>query len=142
MFKAKSQKNEQIDRIGRLILKSASADEETIESAATSPFLFTRVCAGIKQGAREVESGSWMSLILVARRAIPVMALVAIIAAVITIWSAGINLSSAPAQVDDEALFGPTEPGVEQAVLARGNGLSRDEVFNIVVDRNYGVSAK
>ena len=142
MFKANSQKDEELDRIGRLILKSAAADEETIESAATSPFLFTRVRAGIGERGRAEESGSWLSLILVARRAIPVMALVAIVAAVITMWSVGISLSSTPAQMDDEALFGPSEPGVEQAVLARGNGLSRDEVFNIVVDRNYGVSAK
>ena len=143
MFKANSQKNEELDRLSRLILKSASADEETVEAAATAPFLFARVRAGIKAEGRKEETGSWLSLILVARRAIPVMALVAILAAVITLWSAGLGFSSTPAQVDDEALFGPTtEPGVEQAVLARGNGLSRDEVFNIVVDRNYGVSPK
>jgi hypothetical protein len=142
MFKANRQKNEELDRLGKLILKSASADEETVEAAATAPFLFARVRAGISAGGRKEESGSWLSLILVARRAIPVMALVAIVAAVITLWSVGISFSSTP-PVDDEALFGPTtEPGVEQAVLARGSGLSRDEVFNIVVDRNYGVSQK
>ena len=84
----------------------------------------------------------WLSLILVARRAVPVMALVAIMAAVITIWSAGFSFSSTPAQLDDEALFGPAEPGVEQTVLAKGSGLSREEVFNIVVDRNYEVNSK
>jgi len=143
MFKANSHKTEELDRIGRVVLKAASADAETIEAAAASPFLFTRVRAAISGAhGRDEESGSWLSLILVARRAVPLMALVAILAAVITIWSAGINFSSTPAQLDDEALFGPAEPGVEQTVLAKGNGLSRDEVFNIVVDRNYGVNAK
>ena len=143
MFKANSQRNEELDRVGRVVLKSASADAATVEAAATSPFLFTRVRAAISEDAgRAQESGSWLSLILVARRAVPVMALVAIMAAVITIWSAGFSFSSTPAQLDDEALFGPAEPGVEQTVLAKGSGLSREEVFNIVVDRNYEVNSK
>ena len=143
MFKANSQRNEELDRVGRVVLKSASADAATVEAAATSPFLFTRVRAAISEDAgRAEESGSWISLILVARRAVPVMALVAILAAVITIWSAGFSFSSTPAQLDDEALFGPAEPGVEQTVLAKGSGLSREEVFNIVVDRNYEVNSK
>ena len=143
MFKANSQRNEELDRVGRVVLKSASADAATVEAAATSPFLFTRVRAAISEDAgRAEESGSWISLILVARRAVPVMALVAIMAAVITIWSAGFSFSSTPAQLDDEALFGPAEPGVEQTVLAKGSGLSREEVFNIVVDRNYEVNSK
>ena len=143
MFKANSQRNQELDRVGRVLLKSAAADAETVEAAATSPFLFTRLRSAMNEdrGRRE-ESGSWLSLILVARRAVPVMALVAILAAVITIWSAGINLTSTPAQLDDEALFGANDPGVEQTVLTSRNGLSRDEVFNIVVDRNYGVNAK
>jgi hypothetical protein len=143
MFKANSQRNEDLDRAGRVVLKSASADAATVKTAATSPFLFTRVRAAInEESGRSEESGSWLSLIMVARRAVPVMALVAILAAVMTIWSAGISLSSTPAQLDDEALFGPAEPGVEQTVLAKGSGLSREEVFNIVVDRNYEVNSK
>jgi len=143
MFKANSQRNEELDRVARVVLKSASADAATVEAAATSPFLFTRVRAAISEDAgRAEESGSWLSLILVARRAVPVMALVAIMAAVITIWSAGFSFSSTPAQLDDEALFGPAEPGVEQTVLAKGSGLSREEVLNIVVDRNYEVNSK
>ncbi len=142
MFKTNSQNSEELDRAGRLVLRSASASEEEVDAAASAPFLFTRVRAAIDEERRRgEESGSWMSLILVARRAVPVMALVAILAAIITMWSVGFNLSSTPAQLDDEALFGATD-GVEQTVLARGNGLSRDEVFNIVVDRNYGVNAK
>ncbi len=143
MFKANSQNNEDLDRAGRVVLKSAAADAETVEAAATAPFLFTRVRAAIKEEReRREESTSWLSLIFVARRAVPVMAIVAILAAVLTVWSVGLNLSASPSQNDEEALFGPAEPGVEQTVLARGNGLSREEVFNIVVDRNYGVNAK
>lgn len=143
MFKTNSQNNEELDRAGRLVLRAASGSEEVIEAAASSPFMSTRVRAAIAEERRRREdSGNWLSLILVARRAVPVMALVAILAAVLTVWSAGFSVSSTPSQVDDEALFGTADPGVEQTVLAGKNGLSRDEVFNIVVDRNYGVNGK
>lgn len=141
MFKAKSERNEELDRIGRIVLRSAVAREEDIEAAASSPFLFTRVRAAIagEQG-RQEESGGWLSLILVARRAIPAMALVATLAAILTVWSAG--FTSTAVQADAEGLFGIPDPGVEQTVLASRNGLSRDEIFNLVVDRNNEVKSK
>lgn len=142
MFKP-SRQNEDLDRIGKVILRSAAAQEEEVEAAAASPFLFTRVRAAIADETRQrEESGGWLSMILVARRAIPAMALVATLAAVLTIWSAGLSLTGAQAQNDDEALFGIGDPGVEQTVLTSRSGLSRDEVFNIVVDRNYEVKGK
>lgn len=142
MFKTNSQRNEELDRLGKVVLRSAAAREEDTEAAASSPFLFTRVRAAIAAEQRlQEEAGSWLSMILVARRAIPAMALVAILAAVLTVWSAGPTLNGTPAQADEEALFGMPEAGVEQTVLA-SRGLSRDEVFNIVVDRNYEVKGK
>jgi hypothetical protein len=143
MFKANGQRNKELDRAGQLVLRAASASEEDAEAAASSPFLFTRIRATItEERRRREESGSWLSLILVARRAVPVMALVAILAAVLTFWSAQPGVSPGPAPLDEEALFGPPDPGVEQTVLTSRNGLSQDEIFNIVVDRNYGVNAK
>jgi hypothetical protein len=65
------------------------------------------------------------------------MALVAILAAVLTVWSSQSVVVSTP-QADDEPLIGALDPGVEQTVLTSRNGLSRDDVFNIVLDRNYG----
>jgi len=141
MLKANGRKSEELDRLGKVILRSAVAREEDVEAAATSPFLFTRIRAAIAADQRpEEETGGWLSMILVARRAIPAMALVATLAAILTVWSAG--LTSTTAQADAEGLFGMPDPGVEQTVLARGNGLSRDEIFNIVVDRNYEVKGK
>jgi len=142
MFRVNSQMNEELDRAGRKILKAAVADEKETEEAAAAPFLFTRIRAAIDAERRRLEeAGSWFSLILVARRAIPAMALLAILAAVVTFWPVRFQANPAPAQSDEEVLFGPAEPGVEQTVLA-SKGLSRDEVFNIVVDRNYEVNAK
>src|SRR5262249_331347 len=141
MLKANGRKSGELDRRGKVILRSAVAREEDVEAAATSPFLFTRIRAAIAADQRpEEETGGWLSMILVARRAIPAMALVATLAAILTVWSAG--LTSTTAQADAEGLFGMPDPGVEQTVIARGNGLSRDEIFNIVVDRNYEVKGK
>jgi hypothetical protein len=69
------------------------------------------------------------------------MALVAIMAAVLTVWSTPSTLAPV-AQADDEPLIGTLDPGVEQTVLASRNGLSREEVFSIVVDRNYEANSK
>jgi hypothetical protein len=143
MLQRNSLKNEELDRFGRLILKAAVADEKEVDAAASAPFLFRRVRAAIdRERSSEPESGGWLSWILVARRAVPAMALVAVLAAVLTILSIQLSSTSLPNQSDEEALFGVTEPGVEQTVLASRNGLSRDDVFNIVVDRNYEVKAK
>ena len=141
MFESKTHKAEQLDRAGKLILMAAVASESEIEAAAFSPFLFTRVRAGIdEERRRREESSGWLSLIQVAWRAVPAMALVAILAAVLTVWSTGFVVPTP--QADDEPLIGALDPGVEQTVLTSRNGLSREEVFNIVLDRNYGANAK
>ena len=138
MFESNSHKTEELDRAGKLILMAATATEREIEAAASSPFLFTRVRAGInEERRRREESSGWLSLIQVAWRAVPAMALVAILAAVLTVWTSQSVVVSTP-QADDEPLIGALDPGVEQTVLTSRNGLSRDDVFNIVLDRNYG----
>jgi len=138
MFESNSHKTEELDRAGKLILMAATASESEVEAAASSPFLFTRVRAGIsEERRRREESSGWLSLIQVAWRAVPAMALVAILAAVLTVWSSQSVVVSTP-QADDEPLIGALDPGVEQTVLTSRNGLSRDDVFNIVLDRNYG----
>src|SRR5262245_30603175 len=142
MFKDKTPKSEELDRLGKVILRSAVAGEEDMEIAASSPFLFTRVRAAIVDKRRqEEEAGGWLSMIFVARRAVPAMAVVATLAALLTVWP-GPGLTGTSIQSDDEALFGMPGPGVEQTVLTSRNGLSRDEIFNIVVDRNYEVKGK
>ena len=143
MFKGMDQKREELDRAGRLVLNASVADDSEVEAAAAAPFLLTRIRAAIAQERRrQEESGSGISLVLVARRVVPAMALMAMLAAVLTLWPFGFGDSRPPAASDEEVLFGPVDPGLEQTVLTSRNGLSRDEVFNIVVDRNYGVNAR
>src|SRR4051794_26256031 len=89
MFRRNSQKTDWLDEAGRRVLRAAAASLEETEAAASSQFLLTRVRAAIREEARRREdAGSWLSLIFVARRAVPAMALVTLLAGAITAWSA------------------------------------------------------
>ena len=135
MFKQNKEADQQLDRIGTAVLRSAAADEEDIERAAATPFLFTRVRAAIaEEQSRSEDTGGWLSLLFVARRAIPAMALVALFAGILTVWSAQVNPPAGWNRLDDEALADTRDPGIEQTILA--NSLSQDEILSIVVDRN------
>ncbi len=135
MFRKKFQNKEQSDRAGLLVLLAAARNDDEAEMAANSPFLYQRLRARIRdEERRREESGGWVSLFLVARRAIPAMAMVAVLAAILTVWSMGPSATPSGYGIEDDALTDTRDPGVEQAVLTRP-ALSRDEVFNIVVER-------
>lgn len=142
MFKANRQIEEQLDRAGRVVLLAAARNDDEIEAAASSPYLYTRLRAAIaEEKRRRDESGGWLPLFFVARRAIPAMALIAVFSGIMMIWS---MQASAPAgwyRLDDEALSDTRDPGVEQTILSR-NALSRDEVLGIVVDTTGGRSSR
>ena len=136
-FKADREVNERLDKAGRLILRAASQTEGETEAAASTPFLFARVRAAIaEEQKRRDETGGWLSLLFVARHAVPTMALIAVLTAMLTVFSAQPGTPAGQARFDDEALFDTRDQGVEQTILASRNGLSRDEVFGIVLDRN------
>ena len=136
MFRSNRQNEEAADRAGRLVLLAAARNEDEAEAAASSPFLYARLRARISAEERRLaESGGWLSLLLVARRAIPAMALVAVLAAILTVWSMQPSAPALGYGLEDEALTDTRDPGVEQTILTR-NALSRDEVFSIVVEHN------
>ncbi len=138
MFNRNPADKQQLDSVGTHVLRAAAANETEVEAAATAPFLFTRIRARIAaEKRRREEAGGWQSLPLIAWRAVPLMAIIALLAVVLTLWTAQ---PSAPANgfgIYDEALSDTNDPGVEQTVLSRNN-LSHDEIFSIVVDRNEG----
>lgn len=141
MFKRNTQNDEHLDRAAKVVLRAAAADETEIERAAESPFLFTRVRARIAEQLRENESGGWQSFPLIAWRAIPAMALIAMLAGGLMMWtgqsvsnSSVANTPSVWYRLDDEALTDTNDPGVEQTVLSRNN-LSHEDVFDMVIER-------
>ncbi|HKP36364.1 MAG TPA: hypothetical protein VJT71_05860 [Pyrinomonadaceae bacterium] len=136
----KSQENDTIDRLGSLVLRAAAEDDGASQAAAESPFLFTRVRARIaEEERRRSEVGSWFSLLLIARRAVPAMALIALLAATVMFWSSGSGITPGWNRLDDEALSDTRNPGVEQTVLSKNN-LSRDDVFSLVLEQANGRS--
>ena len=138
MSEKNRQLDEEIDSLGRLVLRSATTSEAEAEAAADAPFLFSRVRTAItEEQRRRDEAGGWLSMLFVARRAVPAMAVITILVAILTAWSAQLS-PARPVNFDEEALFGTPGPSVEQTVLADRNGISQDDVFNIVLDREYG----
>ena len=140
MFKRNSENDEHLDRAGKVVLHAGAANEQEIERAAESPFLFTRIRARISEQLRENESGGWQSLPLIAWRAIPAMALVASITGGLMLWSG--QSANAPGAANipvgfgmyEDALTDTNDPGVEQTVLSRNN-LSHEDVFDMVIER-------
>jgi hypothetical protein len=126
--------NESIDRLGQVVLRSAAQNDEASQAAADAPFLYTRVRARIADEMRR-ESGIWSSLFLIARRAVPAMALIALLAATFMFWASRSTASPGWNRLDDEALADTGNPGVEQTVLSRNN-LSNEDIFNIVLEHN------
>jgi hypothetical protein len=136
LFKGNRQIETEADRAGRLVLLAAARNDEEVEAAATAPFLYQRLRTRIaEEDRRRGREGNWLSLIFVARRAIPVMALIAILAAVLTVWSMRTNTPATFYSLDEAAFADNREPGVEQTIITK-NGLSREEVFNLVVEHN------
>ena len=140
MFKRNSENDKRLDQVGKVLLRGAAADEQEIERAAEAPFLFTRIRARITAQLRENESGGWQSLPRIAWRAVPAMAVIALLAGGLTIWTGqagSSNVANTPPvwyRLDDEALADTNDPGVEQTVLSRNN-LSHEDVFDIVIER-------
>lgn len=132
--------DERLDAAGRAVVRSAAGAET--EAAADAPFLYARVRARIEERRREADpSASWLTLLQVARRAVPTMAFVAALAAALLFWAASFGArqeGGRPAErfafVGDDVVFG-TDAGVESAVLADGGQLSHDEILNMVVNR-------
>jgi hypothetical protein len=142
MFRANRQIEERLDRAGRLVLLAAARNDEAVEAAASSPFLYTRLRAAIaEEKRRQEETGGWLSLFFVARRAIPAMALIAVFSAMLMMWSMQPSAPAGLYGLEEEALSDTRDPGVEQTILSR-NALSRDEVLGIVVDTAGGRSSK
>jgi hypothetical protein len=137
--KIDSERDERLDLLGREIVRASSANETEAEAAASSPFLYTRLRARIAQERERRELGeSWLTMLAVAWRTVPAMALVAVFAIVLFL-STG---ARAPGISNDYALLGETDAGVEQMVFADAQPLSSDEVLTTILDADEQGASK
>jgi hypothetical protein len=120
-----------LDRFGRALVRASAANERAAEAVAAAPFLYTRVRAGVAaERARREEGEGRLAMLVVAWRAVPALALVAVLALALFL-SAGAGARNARGFVD-EALLGEREGGFEQVVFADGRTPSSDEVLSTI----------
>ncbi len=126
---------EQLDRIGREVVRTSAKNEMEAESAAASPFLYARVRARIAAERKRREAGeNWLSLLTVARRAVPAMALSAAIA--FGVFQFGGNTSFEQSFDDDDVLFAANDTGVGRVVFDDTDALSNDEMLDTIMSGN------
>lgn len=133
--------NEKLDRFGEELLHALEASDSEINTAANSPFLYRRIRVRIEaeQRRRVEERGKWFALLTEAKHAIPVLATIAVVAAVL-VWytpavvtqmpSAG-NGSSATSQM---STIGDISPFTNDEMMAsivdwneRGSNNSKEQ---------------
>jgi anti-sigma-K factor RskA len=129
-------RRERLERFAREVVRASAAGEAEAEAAADSPFLYARVRARIEEERRRREEGEgWLALLGVAWRAVPAMALVAVMALALFL-SSGANDLNPGFGLGAETLLG--EGDIEQVVFADARTPSNDEVLSTIIGEGEG----
>ncbi len=137
--KTRRETDEQLDLLGRAVMRASASNDTEAEVAASSPFLYTRLRSRIEAERERREAGeSWLALLGVVWRSAPAMALVAVFAFVL-FWSA----NPQPLGIfTDEALLGAPDTGIEHVVFADQSALSSDEVLATIMNEDEGDASR
>lgn len=138
-WQRKNRKQEsQVERVGREMVRAASAHEEELEAAATSPFLYARIRAAVNAGQSErAEAQDFsFSIFAVMKHALPLMILTATVSLMLLFAgtsTTGINTS-------DETAMETRTTHFERVVIDEDDlPLSSDEVLaSIIVNNDDG----
>jgi hypothetical protein len=121
-----------LDRLGRTVVRAAASDDGEADAAASSPFSYARLRARIAaEAARREEGEGWLAVLGVVWRAVPAMALVAVLAFAMFL-SAG-TATQTQQGFSDEALLGRNNAGVEQLVFTDARSISNDDVLATII---------
>jgi hypothetical protein len=129
----KRELRERLDRLGRTVVRAYASNEDVAEdAAAAAPFSYARLRARISaEAARREEGDGWLAMLAVVWRAVPAMALVAVLACALFLSA------SAPVQTpqgfSDDALLGVNNAGVERVAFADARSLSNDDVLATII---------
>jgi len=125
--------NEQLDELGRALLRHASASNEAeAEAVAASPFMYTRLRSRIAaEQERRAGGETWLTLLGVVWRSVPAMALVAVLAFIL-FWTSSFGTTT-PGVLSDEALLDARDAGIENVVFADRRTLSSDDVLATIL---------
>jgi hypothetical protein len=127
------ERSDKLDAFGRELVRAAASNEDEAEGVAASPFLYTRVRARVAaERARLEESDDWRAALRVFRRAVPTLAVVAVLALALFI---SVLLGTPRDDARDEAtLLGERDTGVEQVVFTGSSALTSDEVLETIIE--------
>jgi hypothetical protein len=126
-------RKERLERVAREVVRASASGEMEADAAAGSPFLYARIRARIEEERRRREEGEgWLALFGVAWRAVPAMALVAVLAMALFLSSGANELALANAFSDEEALLGGGSD-IEQIVFTDTPTSSNDEVLSTII---------
>ena len=125
-----------LDRLGRIVVRAYASNDDEAEAAASSPLSYARLRARIAaEAARREEGEGWLAVLGVVWRAVPAMALVAVLAFALLL-SAGTATQSQQG-FSDEAILDGGGAGVEQVVFTDARSISNDDVLaTIISDEN------
>ena len=127
-------RTERLESVAREVVRASAAGEIEADAAAGSPFLYARIRARLEEERRRREEGDgWLALFGVAWRAVPAMALVAVLALALFLSSGANELAAANAFGDEEALLGGGGGDIEQVVFNDAPTPSNDEVLSTII---------
>lgn len=131
-------RRERLERFAREVVRASAAGEAEAQTAADSPFLYARVRARIEEERRRREEGEgWLALFGVAWRAVPAMALMAVMALALFL-SAGAGDLAPGFGLGAETLLNERDEDFEQVVLADTRTPSNDEVLSTLIGEEEG----
>jgi hypothetical protein len=123
--------DEQLDRIGRELIRASAANSDEAETVAASPFLYARLRSRINSEREQREAGeSWRAMLGVIWRAIPAMAMVALLAVVLFL-SANSGTQRSVVMLPDTR-----DAEFESVVFADTRSLSSDEVLATILNED------
>ena len=124
---------ENLDRLGSEIVRASASNEAEGEAAATAPFLYARLRTQIAAERTQREEGeSWLTMLAVIWRAIPAMAMVAILAVVLFLSS-----SSGTQMLTEDATQDASDAEGESLVSADNRALSSDDVLATIMNEDF-----
>ena len=127
--------DEQLDRMGQEIVRAVASNEAEGEAVAAAPFLYARLRSRINAEREQREEGErWLTMLKVVWRAIPAMAMVAILAVALLLSA---NFGARPSEVASvEELLDTQSAGVETVVFEDNRSLSSDEVLATILNED------
>ncbi|HKQ99166.1 MAG TPA: hypothetical protein VJT09_00755 [Pyrinomonadaceae bacterium] len=132
--------DERLDLLGREIVRASAANETEAAAAADAPFLYTRVHSRINaEREQREEKERWFTMLAVAWRAVPTMALVAVFAVAMFLFT---NFGTqSPAGAGYDTLL-TSDAEVESVVFADNRTLSNDEVLATILSDDEQEAAR